>query len=102
RLALALKFFSIADQAYHWGLLDRDINIALWIVIFTLLGFYLLGKIRLPGDTPLEKVGISRLLLSICVFSFVVYLIPGLWGAPLKALAGYLRSEEHTSELQSR
>lgn len=89
-LALALKFFSIADQAYHWGLLDRDINIALWIVIFTLLGFYLLGKIRLPGDTPLEKVGISRLLLSICVFSFVVYLIPGLWGAPLKALAGYL------------
>lgn len=89
-LALALKFFSIADQAYHWGLLDRDINIALWIVIFTLLGFYLLGKIRLPGDTPIEKVGIPRLLLSICIFTFVIYLIPGLWGAPLKALAGYL------------
>jgi len=89
-LALALKFFSIADQAYHWGLLDRDINIALWIVIFSLLGFYLLGKIRLPGDSPVEKVGIPRLLLSICVFTFVIYLIPGLWGAPLKALAGYL------------
>lgn len=89
-LALALKFFSIADQAYHWGLLDRDINIALWIVIFGLLGIYLLGKLRLPGDAPLEKVGISRLLLSIGIFSFVVYLIPGLWGAPLKALAGYL------------
>ncbi|HEY8513015.1 MAG TPA: cytochrome c biogenesis protein CcdA [Cyclobacteriaceae bacterium] len=89
-LALALKFFSIADQAYHWGLLDRDINIALWIVIFALLGFYLLGKIRLPGDAPLEKIGIGRLLLSICVFTFVIYLTPGLWGAPLKALAGYL------------
>lgn len=89
-LALALKFFSIADQAYHWGLLDRETNIALWIVIFGLLGAYLLGKIRLPGDTPLEKVGILRLMLSIFIFSFVVYLIPGLWGAPLKALAGYL------------
>ncbi len=94
-LALSLKFFSIADQAYHWGLLDRDVNIALWVVIFTLLGFYLLGKIRLPNDTPIEKVSISRLLFSILVFSFVVYLIPGLWGAPLKALAGYL-PPQHT------
>ena len=89
-LALALKFFSIADQAYHWGLLDRDVNIALWVVIFTLLGFYLLGKIRLPHDSVLEKIPVSRLLLAIAVFSFVVYLVPGLWGAPLKALAGYL------------
>lgn len=89
-LALSLKFFSIADQAYHWGILDREINIALWIVLFALLGFYLLGKIRLAGDTPLEKVSISRLLISTGVFTFVVYLIPGLWGAPLKALAGYL------------
>jgi thiol:disulfide interchange protein DsbD len=89
-LALSLKFFSIADQAYHWGLLDRDLNIALWIVIFSLLGFYLLGKIRLPGDTPLEKVSISRLLIAVLIFTFVVYLTPGLWGAPLKALAGYL------------
>lgn len=89
-LALALKFFSIADQAYHWGLLDRDINIALWIVIFALLGLYLLGKIRLPHDSTVEKISVSRLMLSIGVFSFVIYLIPGLWGAPLKALAGYL------------
>lgn len=89
-LALSLKFFSIADQAYHWGLLDREVNLALWIVIFTMLGVYLLGKIRLPGDTPVEKVGVVRLLLSILVLSFVVYLVPGMWGAPLKALAGYL------------
>jgi thiol:disulfide interchange protein DsbD len=89
-LALALKFFSIADQAYHWGLLDRDTNIALWIVIFALLGFYLLGKIRMPHDSPVEKVTVPRLLLATLVFSFVIYLVPGLWGAPLKALAGYL------------
>lgn len=89
-LALALKFFSIADQTYHWGMLDRDINIALWIVIFTLLGLYLLGKIRLPNDSLVEKISVARLMLSIAVFSFVVYLVPGLWGAPLKALAGYL------------
>ncbi len=89
-LALAFKFFSIADQAYHWGLLDRDLNIAIWIVIFSMLGFYLLGKIRLPGDSVVEKVSVGRLMLAIATFSFVIYLIPGLWGAPLKALAGYL------------
>jgi thiol:disulfide interchange protein len=89
-LALALKFLSIADQAYHWGILDREINIAIWIVIFTLLGFYFLGKIRLPHDSPIEKVSVPRLLLATLTFSFVVYLIPGLIGAPLKALAGYL------------
>jgi thiol:disulfide interchange protein DsbD len=89
-LALALKFLSIADQAYHWGLLDRDTNIALWIVIFALLGFYLLGKIRMPHDSPVEKVTVPRLLMATLVFSFVIYLVPGLWGAPLKALAGYL------------
>ena len=65
-------------------------NIALWVVIFTLLGFYLLGKIRLPHDSVLEKIPVTRLLLAICTFTFVIYLIPGLWGAPLKALAGYL------------
>lgn len=89
-LALALKFFSIVDQTYHWGLLDREINIAIWIVIFTILGFYLLGKIRLKSDAVLERINVARLMLSIAIFSFVVYLIPGLWGAPLKALAGYL------------
>lgn len=96
-LALALKFFSIADQAYHWGLLDRDINIALWIVIFGLLGLYLLGKLRLPHDSPIEKVSVPRLLLAILIFTFVVYLVPGLWGAPLKALAGYL-PPQHTHD----
>lgn len=96
-LALALKFLSIADQAYHWGLLDRDTNIALWIVIFSLLGFYLLGKIRMPHDSPVEKVSVPRLLLATLVFSFVIYLVPGLWGAPLKALAGYL-PPQHTHD----
>jgi thiol:disulfide interchange protein len=89
-LALCLKFFSIADQAYHWGLLDRDVNIALWIVIFSLLGFYFLGKIRLPNDSPVEKISVGRMMLAIATFSFVLYLVPGLVGAPLKMLAGYL------------
>jgi thiol:disulfide interchange protein len=89
-LALAFKFLSIADQAYHWGILDRDINIAIWIVIFTLMGFYLLGKIRLPHDSKIEQVSVPRLIFAIATFTFVIYLIPGLWGAPLKALAGYL------------
>lgn len=89
-LALALKFLSIADQAYHWGLLDREIYLAAWIVIFSFLGFYLIGKILLPHDSPLEKISVPRLILSIIVFSFVAYLIPGMFGAPLKALAGYL------------
>jgi thiol:disulfide interchange protein len=89
-LALALKFLSIADQTYHWGILDRDVNIAIWIVIFSFLGVYLIGKIRMPHDSPVDKVTVPRLILSILTFSFVVYLVPGLWGAPLKALAGYL------------
>ena len=89
-LALGLKFLSVADQAYHWNLLDREVYLALWIVIFTLIGFYLLGKIRLPHDSKLEVIGVPRLILAVLTFSFVIYLIPGLWGAPLKALAGYL------------
>ncbi len=89
-LALALKFLSVADQVYHWGLLDREVYLALWIVIFAMLGFYLLGKIHLPHDSPTEAVSVPRLLLALMTFSFVVYLIPGLFGAPLKALAGYL------------
>ena len=89
-LALALKFLSIADQTYHWGILDRDLNIAIWVVIFTILGFYFLGKVRLPGDTVVDRVTVPRLMLAIFTFTFVVYLVPGLWGAPLKALAGYL------------
>ncbi|TXK33896.1 thioredoxin fold domain-containing protein [Pontibacter qinzhouensis] len=89
-LALALKFLSIADQVYHWGILDRDIYLALWIVIFTLMGFYLLGKLKFSHDSDLPYLGVPRLFLAIATFGFVVYLIPGLFGAPLKALAGYL------------
>ncbi len=89
-LALALKFLSIADQVYHWHLLDRDLFLALWIVIFSLLGFYFLGKLRLAHDSETKTVGVPKLLLAIATFAFVVYLIPGMWGAPLKALAGYL------------
>jgi thiol:disulfide interchange protein len=89
-LALCLKFFSIADQAYHWALLDRDVNLALWIVIFGMLGFYLLGKIRMASDSPVESIGVGRLLMATAIFSFVIYLVPGLFGAPLKMLAGYL------------
>ncbi|ELR72792.1 Cytochrome c-type biogenesis protein DsbD, protein-disulfide reductase [Fulvivirga imtechensis AK7] len=89
-LALAFKFLSIADQAFHWGILDREVNIAIWIVIFTLMGFYLLGKIRLPHDSKLEVISVPRLMMAIGTFAFVLYLIPGMWGAPLKALAGYL------------
>jgi thiol:disulfide interchange protein DsbD len=89
-LALAFKFLSVADQVYHWGLLDRDIYIAIWIVIFFLLGLYLLGKIRTKHDSPMDYIGVPRLMLAISTFVFVVYLIPGLWGAPLKALSGYL------------
>lgn len=89
-LALAFKFLSVADQVYHWGLLDRDIYIAIWIVIFALMGLYLLGKIRLPHDSPIEKLSVPRLLLATVTFIFVVYLVPGLFGAPLKSLSGYL------------
>lgn len=89
-LALALKFLSTVDLVYHWGILDREVYLGIWIVIFTLLGFYLLGKIRLSGDSQMTSLPVSRLLLSIVTFSFVVYLIPGMWGAPLKSLAGFL------------
>ncbi|WP_339784554.1 cytochrome c biogenesis protein CcdA [uncultured Imperialibacter sp.] len=89
-LALAFKFLSIADQAYHWNILDREIYLAIWIVVFTLLGFYLLGKIQLPGDSKMEKLPVPRLILAVVTFTFVVYMIPGMFGAPLKALAGYL------------
>lgn len=89
-LALAFKFLSIADQVYHWGILDRDVFLAIWITIFALIGFYLLGKIRMPHDSPLEKLSVSRVLLAMASFAFVVYMLPGLYGAPLKPLSGYL------------
>ena len=89
-VALGFKFLSVADQTYHWGLLDREIYLAIWIVVFSLLGLYLLGKIRFKNDSPLEHLSVTRLALAITVFTFVVYMIPGMWGAPLKALSGYL------------
>ncbi len=89
-LALALKFLSIVDQVYHWNLLNRDVYLALWIVIFAFLGFYLLGKITFPHEEKKENTSIGRVISAILVFSFVIYLIPGLIGAPLKALAGYM------------
>lgn len=89
-VAFGLKFLSVADQTYHWGILDREIYIAIWIVIFTLMGFYLLGKIRFKHDDEVHHIGVGRLTLVIATFSFVIYLLPGMWGAPLKALSGYL------------
>ncbi|MEQ9048788.1 MAG: thioredoxin family protein, partial [Marinoscillum sp.] len=89
-LALALKFLSVADLAYHWGLLDREVFIALWIAIFGLLGLYLIGKLKLKSDTDSDKISVARLMLAVCTFSFVIALIPGLWGAPLKSLSGFL------------
>ena len=89
-LALGMKFLSVADQTYHWGILDREVYLAFWIVIFSLLGFYLLGKLRFKYDSPKEHISVLRLMLAIIDFAFVVYMIPGMWGAPLKALSGYL------------
>jgi len=89
-VALGLKFLSVADQTYHWGLLDREVYLAIWIAVFILLGLYLIGKIRFAHDEPLEHLSVPRLGLAIAVFAFVIYLIPGMWGAPLKALSGYL------------
>lgn len=89
-VALGFKFLSTADQVYHWGLLDREVYLAIWIVVFTMLGFYLLGKIKFKHDSEVKYVGTLRLALAIGVFTFVVYMIPGMWGAPLKALSGYL------------
>lgn len=89
-LALGLKFLSTADQTYHWHLMDREVYLAFWIIIFGLLGLYLLGKLRFSHDSELKFIGVPRLFLSIITLSFVVYMIPGMWGAPLKGLAGYL------------
>ncbi len=93
-IALAFKFLSIADQAFHWRILDREVNLAIWIVIVALIGTYLMKGFRMPGDTGKDAedktISVLRVSLAIVTFSFWVYLIPGMWGAPLKALAGYL------------
>lgn len=89
-IALGLKFLSVADQTYHWGILDREVYLAFWIVTFALLGFYLLGKLKFSHDSDMKYIPVPRLFLAIITFSFVIYLVPGMWGAPLKALSGYL------------
>ena len=93
-LALAMKFLSNVDLAYHWRLLDRDIFLVIWIVIFTLLGLYLLGKLKFSHDSDLPYISVPRLFFAIASFCFALYLFPGLWGAPLKGIGGWL---PHTS-----
>jgi len=88
-LALALKFLSVADLAYGWRILDREVFLVLWIVIFGLLGFYLLGKIKFAHDSDLKQISITRLFLAIISFAFTIYMVPGLWGAPLKAISAF-------------
>ncbi|MBR4149301.1 MAG: thioredoxin family protein [Rikenellaceae bacterium] len=89
-IALGFKFLSTADQTYHWGLLDREIYLGIWIVVFTLLGLYLLGKLKFAHDSEVKYISVPRLALAIASFTFVTYMIPGLWGAPLKKMTGYL------------
>lgn len=89
-LALAFKFLSNVDLTYHWGVLDRDVFLAIWIVIFGLFGFYLLGKLKFSHDSDVPFISIPRLFFAIAVLSFTVYMIPGLWGAPLKPLSAWL------------
>lgn len=88
-LALALKFLSVADLAYGWRLLDREVFIVLWIVIFSLLGVYLLGKIKFSHDSEVKYVSVPRLFMAIISFAFAIYMVPGLWGAPLKAISAF-------------
>ncbi|MCW3463235.1 protein-disulfide reductase DsbD family protein [Chitinophaga nivalis] len=92
-LALALKFFSNVDMAYHWNLLDREIFLALWIAIFGLMGLYLIGKLKFSHDSDVPFLSVTRLCFAIVTFTFVVYMIPGMWGAPLKGISGFLPHE---------
>ncbi len=89
-LALSLKFLSVADLAYGWGILDREVFVSLWVIIFALLGMYLLGKLRFSHDAPLDHVPVGRFFLSLISLAFAVYLIPGLWGAPLKSVSAFV------------
>jgi thiol:disulfide interchange protein DsbD len=89
-LAFSLKFFSVADLAYGWGILDREVFIVLWVIIFALLGFYLLGKLRFSHDSESKHTSIPSFFMAIFAFAFALYLVPGLWGAPLKAASSFL------------
>lgn len=93
-IALGFKFLMVADQTYHWGLLDREVYIAIWVAVFSLQGLYLMGKLKFKNDSDLAYIGVPRLAFIIATFAFVVYLIPGMFGAPLKALAGYFPPQE--------
>ena len=88
-LALAFKFLSNADLAYHWGILDREVFLVLWIVIFASLGFYLLGKLKFAHDSEVKSIGVFRYFLAVISLSFALYMVPGLWGAPLKAISAF-------------
>ena len=88
-LAFALKFLSVADLAYGWRILDRETFLAIWIVLFALLGLYLLGKIKFPHDDDNTKVSVPRFFLALASLAFAVYMVPGLWGAPLKAVSAF-------------
>ena len=88
-LILSLKFLSVADLAYGWHILDREVFVAIWIVLFVLLGMYLLGKLRFPHDAPKERTGVGSFFHAVISFSFAVYLLPGLWGAPLKSISAF-------------
>lgn len=89
-LALALKFLSNVDLAYHWNWLDREVFLALWIAIFSLMGLYLIGKISFAHDSPLAYLSVPRTIFAIVTFSFVIYMVPGMWGAPLKSISAFL------------
>ena len=88
-LALAFKFLSNVDLAYHWGFLKREMFIAIWVVISLMLGLYLIGKIKLSHDSDVPYISVGRLIVSIIVFTFALYLIPGMWGAPLRLISGF-------------
>ncbi len=101
-LAFSLKFLMIVDQTYHWGILGREVYLAIWISIFTLMGLYLLGKIKFKHDSDLKHVGVFRLMLAIASFAFVIYLIPGMIGAPLKSISGLLPPQSsHSFDLMT-
>lgn len=88
--ALGFKFLSVADQTYHWHILDREVYLAIWIATSILLGLYLLGKIKLPNDSDVPFIKVPRLILALIAFAFAIYMLPGMWGAPLKSLSGYI------------
>jgi thiol:disulfide interchange protein DsbD len=98
--ALALKFLSNVDLAYHWGILSREVFVSLWIVIFAIIGFYLIGKLKFSHDSDLPYVSVPRAIFAILAFSFAIYLMPGLWGAPLKLMSGLAPPRSYVEDLQ--